>query len=150
MRRRHAIAVTGLALLGAGPAACGDEDTTSSAASTPTSTNQSGPPITNTSGSPAPSTVTLTADPGGALAYDTTELVAAAGQPHIVFENPSSVDHDVTIEDANGNVIGQSEVISKDSAEISISAESDVYTFYCSVDSHREAGMEGTLALVNN
>jgi uncharacterized cupredoxin-like copper-binding protein len=55
----------------------------------------------------------------------------------------------VTIEDANGNVIGQSKVIANGTAEVRFLAESDTYTFYCSVDGHREAGMEGTLTLVN-
>jgi hypothetical protein len=40
-----------------------------------------------------------------ALAYDTTELTMAAGQPTIECTNKSGTDHDVTIEDANGNVI---------------------------------------------
>ena len=71
-----------------------------------------------------PSTASL-ADPGGALAYDTTELTMAAGQPTIEFTNKSGTDHDVTIEDANGNVIGQSKVIAKGSAVVRFIAESD-------------------------
>jgi plastocyanin len=133
---------------------CGDDETTTAASSAPTttstSTNQSGPPITNTTGEDVPSTVQLAADPDGALAYDTDELTVAAGQPTIEFTNDSGIDHDVAVEDANGNVIGKSEVIRSGSSEASFSAESDVYTYFCTVDAHREAGMEGTLTLVDN
>jgi len=134
-------------------AACGDDETTT-AASTPTttdtSTNEGGPPVANTTGEPAPSTVQLAADPDGALAYDTDELTVAAGQPTIEFTNESGIDHDVVVEDANGNVIGRTDVIRSGTAETSFTAESDVYTYYCSVDAHREAGMEGTLTVVND
>jgi plastocyanin len=125
----------------------GGGDSTSSP--TITSTNRSGPPIENTTGGIPPTMAALAADPGGALAYDTTELTMAAGQPTIQFTNKSDTDHDVTIEDANGNVIGQSKVIANGSTAVRFIAESDTYTFYCSVDGHREAGMEGTLTLVN-
>lgn len=144
------VAVAAALILGA----CGDDETTTAASSssttTDTSTNQSGPPVTNTTGEPAPSTVQLAADPDGALAYDTDELTVAAGQPTIVLTNESGIDHDVAVEDANDNVIGKSEVIRSGTSEASFTAESDIYTFYCSVDAHREAGMEGTLTVVDN
>jgi len=144
---RRVASLIAAAVLAAGLAACGDDEETTAA---DTTTNQSGPPITNTTGEPAPSTVQLAADPDGSLAYDTDELTVAAGQPTIVLTNDSGIDHDVAVEDANGNVIGQSEVISSGTTETTFSAESDVYTFFCTVDAHREAGMEGTLNVVNN
>ena len=68
-----------------------------------------------------PTTASLAADPNGALAYDTTELTMAAGEPTIQFTNKSGTDHDVTIEDANGNVIGQSKVIANGSTAVRLS-----------------------------
>ena len=152
MRALKAILAVAAAAAALALAACGDDETTTVASSTPTSTstNQSGPPITNTTGEEVPSTVQLAADPDGALAYNTDELTVAAGQPTIELTNESGIDHDVAVEDANGNVIGQSEVIRSGSSEASFSAESDVYTYFCTVDAHREAGMEGTLTIVNN
>jgi plastocyanin len=144
--RRSAISLAVLALSVAGVGACGGDDETT----TNTSTNQGGPPVTNTTGEDAPNTVDLGVDPDGGLAYDTSELTVASGQPTIVFTNDSGIDHDVAVEDANGNVIGQSDVISSGSSEASFTAESDTYTFFCTVDAHREAGMEGTLTVVNN
>jgi plastocyanin len=138
------------AALAAGVAACGDDDDETTATNTTTNTNQSGPPITNTTGEPVPSTVQLAADPDGSLAYDTDELTVAAPQPTIELTNDSGIDHDVAVEDANGNVIGKSDVIRSGTTEASFTAESDVYTFFCTVDAHREAGMEGTLTVVDN
>jgi plastocyanin len=147
--RKPALLAAALIAISLPLAACGDDEETASVADT-TSTNQSGPPVDNPDGGPAPTTVDLAADPDGALAYDMDELTVAAGQPTIAFTNDSGIDHDVVVEDANGNVIGQSEIISSGSSEASFDAESDVYTFYCSVDAHREAGMEGTLTVVND
>ena len=138
-----------------GLGACGDDDEPTTGGdpeptTTNTSTNQGGPPITNTTGEPAPSTVELAADPDGALAYEPTELTAEAFSATIEFTNESGIDHDVTVEDANDNVIAQSDVIRQGTFEVDVEAESDVYAYYCSVGSHREAGMEGTLTLVDN
>ena len=145
----RARAITACVALAIALGACGDDDESTTVAES-TSTNQSGPPIDNPGDGPAPTTVELAADPDGALAYDTDQLTVAAGQPTIRFTNDSGIDHDVVVEDANGNAIGETDVISQGSSDAVFSAESDTYTFYCSVDAHREAGMEGTLTVVDN
>lgn len=144
MTTKLAALLSACALIAPGLAACGDDET-----STPTSTNQGGAPIENTTGGEVPSSVTISADADGALAFDPSEASVAAGQPTVVFDNPSSIPHDLVVEDANGNELARTDVINGDSQDVSFDAESDTYTFYCSVDSHREAGMEGTLSVVN-
>jgi plastocyanin len=82
------------------------------------------------------------------IAYDTTKLSAKrAGQVTIDFDNPSQVPHDVCLEGSNGDEIGCSETISQGTASLSDDLDAGKYTFYCSVDGHREAGMEGTLTV---
>ena len=65
----------------------------------------------------------------------------------IDFENPAPTDHDVVVEDADGNELARTDTISGSSATATAELEPGAYTFYCSVDSHREAGMEGTLTV---
>lgn len=126
-----------------GIAACGGggDDT----ATTPTETASSD--TTTTSGSGGGETVSFEADPDGQLAYTETDVTANAGEATIDFNNPSSVPHDVVIEDADGNEIARTDVItdSSDSATAELKPGTD--TFYCSVPGHREAGMEGTLTV---
>lgn len=92
-------------------------------------------------------TVKFEADPGGTLAYTTTEASSEAGNVTLDFENPQPVPHDVSIEDSSGKTIGKTELITESSTSTSVSLKPGAYTFYCSVPGHREAGMEGTLTV---
>jgi plastocyanin len=93
------------------------------------------------------STVEFVADPGGQLAYTTTEASAKAGQVTIDFDNPQTLTHDVAIEDAGGKEVGATELITDSSTSTSIELKPGTYTFFCSVPGHREGGMEGTLTV---
>jgi plastocyanin len=93
------------------------------------------------------STVDLEADPGGELAYTTTEATAEAGEVTIDFKNPQALTHDVAIEDASGETVGQTELIGQGETSETVNLKPGTYTFYCTVPGHREAGMEGTLTV---
>jgi uncharacterized cupredoxin-like copper-binding protein len=92
-------------------------------------------------------TLEFEADPEGSLAYTTTEATAKAGKVEIVLENPQGLTHDVAIEDASGEVVGQTELIDSGSDSTVVDLKPGAYTFFCSVPGHREAGMEGTLTV---
>ena len=91
-------------------------------------------------------TLKIAADPSGALKFDKSSLTAKAGKLTIVMDNPSDVPHAVEIEgmgvEAKGETVGKGGV-SKASADV----KPGTYDFYCPVDGHRQAGMEGTLTV---
>jgi plastocyanin len=91
------------------------------------------------------STIKLAAD-SSQIAYDTNSLSAKAGNVKIDFDNPNnSLPHDVCVE-SQGQKLGCSQVVTGGSSTLDLSnLKAGTYTFYCSVDSHRQAGMEGTL-----
>jgi plastocyanin len=92
------------------------------------------------------STIQIAADPGGALEFDKTSLEASAGEITIDFTNDSSLPHDVKIE-GNGVEGEGTETVTGESTSATVDLEPGTYTFYCSVDGHRAAGMEGTLTV---
>ena len=103
---------------------------------------------TTTGAAPAgkPTTLKLAAEPD-AIAYDTTQLSGKAGKVTIDFDNPSALTHNVCLEGASGEQIGCSDTISQSTASLAENLKPGKYTFFCSVDSHRQAGMEGTLTV---
>ncbi|HZJ28511.1 MAG TPA: plastocyanin/azurin family copper-binding protein [Solirubrobacterales bacterium] len=97
-------------------------------------------------------TLSLEADPDGALAYTQTELTAQAGDVTIEFDNPASMPHDVAVSVRNGQPggeqIGKTEVITGDSATLELTdLEPGEYQYWCTVPGHLEAGMKGTLII---
>jgi plastocyanin len=87
----------------------------------------------------------LTADPGGALKFDKTELSAKPGKVTITMDNPSDVPHAVEVE-GNG-VEEETKTLTKGTADVTVDLKAGKYEFYCPVDGHKEAGMEGTLTV---
>ncbi len=123
----------GLALAG-----CGDDDEPSGA-TTP-------PPAQSATPSGDGQRLELSADEGGALKYDTSSLTADAGTVEIVMSNPSQIPHNVAIEgddvDEQGPVVEQG-----GTSTVAADLTAGTYEFYCSVGSHRQAGMKGTLTV---
>jgi plastocyanin len=90
-------------------------------------------------------TIMLAADPNGELAFDQTELTAAAGEVTIEFMNESGIPHNVEVE---GNGVEEvSDTITEGSTTLTLTLEPGEYEFYCAVPGHREGGMEGTLTV---
>ena len=136
--KKFVLMLSVLALAAFGLVACGDdeEEPTSEATTTETSTSAGG----GSGGSGG--SVSITAD-SSALAYDESAVTAPAGEVTIEFDNPSSIGHDVVVEDADANELARTDVISGETTSTSAEFEAGDYTFFCSVDGHRAAGMEG-------
>jgi plastocyanin len=108
-------------------------------------TTATSPPATTGGGGGAGQTLALAADPSGALKYDKTQLEATAGDITIGLTNDSPLPHDVAVE---GNGVHQtSDRVTGGSTTLSLTLKPGTYTFFCSVDGHRAAGMEGTLVV---
>jgi plastocyanin len=88
----------------------------------------------------------IPADPGGATAYKFANAEAPAGPVTIRSQNDSSVDHNIAIDGGGLDEKGQ---VVKDggTSEVKVTLKAGDYTFYCSVDGHRAAGMEGKLTV---
>lgn len=91
--------------------------------------------------------ISLEADPNGQLAYTTTSVTAKAGNVTIDFNNPQALEHDVAIEDSSGKVVGQTELVGEGSTSAPVKLKPGTYHYFCTVPGHRDAGMEGTLAV---
>ena len=132
MTRRALPLVLVLAALVLALSACGGGSSSSSTT----------PATTGGGGGGGGSTVKISADPSGALSYEQTDVSATAGSITIDFTNMSSLPHDVTIE---GD--GATDQITDSTTSTTVDLEPGTYTFFCSVDGHRAAGMEGTLTV---
>lgn len=137
-RRLLLLVLTALALVVAVAACGGDDDDESDEPAAEATTEDTG-------GGGGGEMIMLAADPGGALAFDQTELTAAAGEVTIELTNESGIPHNVEVE---GNGVEEvSETITEGSTSLTLTLEPGEYEFYCAVPGHREGGMEGTLTV---
>jgi plastocyanin len=132
MMRRTFIALAAAAVVLAG---CGGGDEESSATATPTATEAAGG-----------EELALAAPEDGSLKFDKSTLSASAGSVTIEFANPSQVPHAVAIE-GNGVQESGETVTESDAPPLTVDLKAGEYTYYCPVDGHRAAGMEGTLTV---
>ena len=127
------LTATAVAISGCGGGG-GEKAPTSSPKATPTSS------LTESAG-----TLSLQADQSQ-LKFDKSALSAKPGKVTIVMQNPSALPHDVAIEGNGVDVTGKT-VNQGGTSTATANLKAGTYTFYCSVDNHRQAGMEGTLTV---
>jgi plastocyanin len=134
-------ALSSLALVACGGGGDSSSSTTAASTSSTTSTTAAA------GGGGGGGTVNVEADPNGDLAYTQTSLTANAGSDKIDFNNSSSTPHNVTIQDSSGKTIGATDTITGSTTSTTVNLKAGTYTFFCSVDSHEQAGMKGTLTV---
>jgi plastocyanin len=121
------------------------ESSSSSAAAAPAATTGTPAPPSSPASS-AGTSLTLSANPSGLLAYNTKQLSAKAGTVTISFTNESPLEHNVTIAEGS-KVLGATPTFKGGTKTLTLTLKAGTYTFYCSVPGHRQAGMEGTLTV---
>ncbi len=130
-------------------AGCGGNSYSSSSSSETTSTPAATPTTSSTpaGGSGGEQKLSLEADSGGQLSYNTTSLSAKAGAVSVDFTNSSPVGHNVTFASSSGETVGATPTFQGGSKTVTLNLKPGTYKFYCSVPGHRSAGMEGTLTV---
>ena len=106
------------------------------------STSSSGGTSTGASSGGGGQQLALSAD-ASQLKYNTNKLTAKAGKVTITMTNMSPLQHDIAIKGgatAKGKVVGQG-----GKSVVTLDLKPGKYTFYCSVDGHEAAGMNGEL-----
>ena len=98
-----------------------------------------GPPISAEGG-----TLTIPADPTGALAYTSDKANAPPGPITIESPNESPIQHNIALRPGGpiGPVVGTG-----GNSIIEVTLRAGSYTFYCSVPGHEAGGMKGTLTV---
>lgn len=118
-------------------AGCGSSSSSSSSSSTSSSSTSTG-----ANAASGAQQLNISADPQQ-LKFNTNHLSAKAGKITITMSNPSPLQHDVSIKggvNAQGNIVGQG-----GKSVVTVTLSPGKYTFYCSVDGHEVAGMNGEL-----
>jgi plastocyanin len=96
----------------------------------------------------AATTLDVSSPSDGGLVFDPDSLEAKPGTLAITYANPSPVPHSLAVEDAEGMVLGETEVFSAGEQEVTVNdLVPGEYVFFCTVPGHREAGMEGDLTV---
>lgn len=153
LTRRPALAAALSAVAVVALVACGGSGSSKDTSSAANSGGAYGAPATTkaaTAAAPAAGagTVTLSADPGGALAFDTTTLTAKAGKVTLDMANPESsgLPHAIAIE---GNGVDKDGPTAQPggSSKVTVALKPGTYTFYCPIPGHEAGGMKGTLTV---
>ena len=139
MTRRILLLMLAVVALSLAVAACGGDDDEEADEPAAEETTE------DTTGGGGGTTLELAADPGGALAFDQTELTAPAGEVTIHLTNDAQIPHNVEVE---GNGVEEvSDTVTGADTSLTLTLEPGEYEFYCAVPGHREGGMEGTLTV---
>jgi plastocyanin len=90
-------------------------------------------------------TLTIPADPSGALAFQFGKATAPAGPVTISMPNPSPIQHNIAI---TGPAKGQGPIVGNGGdSKFQATLKPGSYTFLCQVPGHEAGGMKGTLTV---
>ena len=130
-----------LVVAGCGGSSSNEKSAASGSTSTPTPTATQAAASSGGGGQ----TIKLAADKS-ALKFDKSTLSAKAGTVTLQMSNPSGTPHAVAVEgngvDKDGKTVGNG-----GTSTVTVKLKPGKYEFYCPVDSHKQAGMKGTLTV---
>lgn len=89
----------------------------------------------------------IPADPNGRLIYTFKNAQASPGALTISSPNPSTVPHNIALEGGGLNELGPIGSGGSFVSTIRVNVKPGQYTFYCSVQGHRQGGMVGKLTI---
>ena len=92
----------------------------------------------------------ISANPSGLLAYTVKQATATAGPITITMTNKSGVPHNLALQvgtGPTGTLLGHTPVSPSGTHSFTVNLKPGVYTFFCQVPGHRQAGMYGTLTV---
>jgi plastocyanin len=89
----------------------------------------------------------IPADPNGRLLYVFKNAEAKPGALTLSAPNPSTVPHNIALEGGGINEIGPVGQGGRFVSTIQVTVKAGEYTFYCSVQGHRQGGMVGKLTV---
>jgi plastocyanin len=118
-------------------AGCGGDDNGGSSGGTGTSSDSG-------SSSGGGKTLTVTADPGGAIKWDKSSLSAKAGKVTLKIVNDSQIPHAIEVE-GNG-VEEETKTVTGGDASVTVDLKPGKYEYYCPVGDHKQT-MKGTLTV---
>ena len=95
---------------------------------------------------PTSSELRLVADPSGVPSFDKKTGSVKAGTVTIRFVNASTSEHNVAVAQGSRE-LGRSPTINGADTELKVDLRPGEYEYYCAVDAHRAAGMEGVLTV---
>ena len=131
-----------------GITACGGSSHSSAASSAASSAPAQSSTAPASSAGQAAGALTVAADPSGQLKFTKTSLTAKAGKVTIQFTNNAPLAHNLTIQQGtSGAVIGAIPTFTGGTRTLTVTLKPGIYTFFCSVPGHRDAGMQGTLTV---
>ncbi len=82
-----------------------------------------------------------------ALTFEPDSFTAPAGEITVELTSEQGINHTFVIEELDDELVVEAEAGATETGTVTIDEPGD-YTFYCDVAGHREAGMEGTLEVV--
>ena len=136
------VATAAVLVAGCGGSNNSSSNTTAAPAAASTTSASSAPAAASGGGG---ETLTLSADPS-ALKFDKSSLSAKAGTVTLKMDNPAGIPHAIAVE-GNG-VDKDGETVQKGgTSTVTVNLKPGKYEFYCPVDGHKAAGMEGTLTV---
>jgi plastocyanin len=138
------IVIAALALVACGG---GDDNGGGTTATTPATGGGGGAGGGGGGGGGGGQAISISADPTGALKFNTTKLTAKAGSDTFAFTNDAPIAHDFTIESSSGQSVAATPVFTGGTKSVTATLKPGTYKFLCTVPGHAAGGMEGTLTV---
>ena len=141
---RKLLALIAIAAIPVALAACGSDDSTStSAASETTSSTAASTDSSTTASSGGGQTVKI-----GESEYklDPSDATLKAGSVTLAVTNDGTITHNLQIE-GNGVEETTDSLAPGDTGELTVDLKPGSYEMYCTIDGHKDLGMEGTVTV---